>query len=221
MQRRELLRLLNMAGAFFIAPPAPRMDWERLADPRIDSTVIDQYAEVNTVLWQHFSSATTKARVLPAVREHLETLIAGVRQCGDDSPLRRRLSALTADALQLTGEILFDTDKYTEAAHCYTLYPGQPKPGYIAPWDDTPEWERAAATAVYEQVRAFIDIAAGQTTKLTREQKGRFVATCWIAQIHKHIPDPKPSYTADRDQLPQWQKETDADVFEHIENNAE
>ena len=24
-------------------------------------------------------------------------------------------------------------------------YPGEPKPGYITPWDDTPDWERQAA----------------------------------------------------------------------------
>lgn len=96
-------------------------------------------------------------------------------------------------------------------------YPGEPKPGYIAPWDDTPEWERQAAVAVYDQVRTFVEISAGSTSKLTREQKGRFVAICWIAQIHKHIPDPKPSYVADWGDLPEWQQQTDADIFEHIE----
>jgi hypothetical protein len=96
-------------------------------------------------------------------------------------------------------------------------FPGEPKPGYITPWDDTPEWERVSAAAVYEQVRAFIDSAGGATAKLTREQKGRFVALCWIGQIFKHIPDPKPSYVADWKDLPQWQRDTDADIFEHIE----
>jgi hypothetical protein len=35
-------------------------------------------------------------------------------------------------------------------------YPGEPKPGYITPWDETPEWERQAAAAVCRQVRDFI-----------------------------------------------------------------
>lgn len=96
-------------------------------------------------------------------------------------------------------------------------FPGEPKPGYIAPWEEIPGWERQAAAAVCEQVRQFIDISGGTTAKLTREQKGRFVATCWIAQIHKHIPDPKPAYVADWDELPGWQQQTDADIFEHIE----
>ncbi len=96
-------------------------------------------------------------------------------------------------------------------------YPGEPKPGYVTPWDDTPEWERDSAAAVYEQVRQFIEAADGATAKLTREQKGRFVALCWIAQIFKHFPNPKASYVADWSDMPEWQQETDSDIFEHIE----
>ncbi|WP_406025971.1 hypothetical protein OH802_05825 [Nocardioides sp. NBC_00850] len=96
-------------------------------------------------------------------------------------------------------------------------YPGEPKAGYVAPWEETPDWERASAAAVYEQVRAFVQTSDGATAKLTREQKGRFVALCWIAQIFKHFPDPKPSYVADWADMSEWQRETDADIFEHIE----
>ena len=98
-------------------------------------------------------------------------------------------------------------------------YPGEPKPGYITPWEDTPDWERAAATAVYDQVLAFVNITNGATAKLTRDQKSRFVALCWIGQIYKHFPDPKPSYVADWPNLPTWQQETDADIFERIEQD--
>ncbi|MFI7592818.1 hypothetical protein [Micromonospora sp. NPDC049359] len=96
-------------------------------------------------------------------------------------------------------------------------YPGEPKPGYVTPWEDTPGWERESAAAVYEQVRQFIEAADGATAKLTREQKGRFVALCWIAQIFKHFPNPKASYVADWSDMPEWQRETDSDIFEHIE----
>jgi hypothetical protein len=99
-------------------------------------------------------------------------------------------------------------------------YPGEPKPSYIAPWDETPNWERESAAAVYDQVRAFIDVTEGNTAKLTRSQKGHFVALCWIGQIFKHFPDPKPAYVADWDDLPPWQQETDADIFERIEQDA-
>ncbi|WP_407655618.1 hypothetical protein [Amycolatopsis rhabdoformis] len=96
-------------------------------------------------------------------------------------------------------------------------YAGEPKPGYIAPWDETPAWERQSAAAVYEQVAAFIQATAGAATKLTREQKGRFVSLCWIGQIYKHIPEPKPAYVADWADLPDWQKQTDMEIFERIE----
>ena len=43
------------------------------------------------------------------------------------------------------------------------------------------------------------------------------MALCWIAQIYCHILDPKPSYVADWEDLPAWQRETDADIFERIE----
>ncbi|MEU7754978.1 hypothetical protein AB0B57_00690 [Micromonospora sp. NPDC049101] len=96
-------------------------------------------------------------------------------------------------------------------------YPGEPKPGYTAPWEDMPEWERESAAACFEQVRHFIELARGATANLTREQKSRFVALCWIAQIFRHFPNPKASYVADWPDMPVWQRETDADIFEHIE----
>ncbi|MFI7391605.1 hypothetical protein [Streptomyces tendae] len=96
-------------------------------------------------------------------------------------------------------------------------YPGEPKPGYVTPWDETPEWERAAAAAVYGQVRAFIEVSEGHTSRLSREQKGRFVALCWAAQMFRHFKDPKPGYVADWSDLPPWQQETDSDIFERIE----
>lgn len=99
-------------------------------------------------------------------------------------------------------------------------YPGTPKDSYIVPWDDTPRWEQESTAAVYHQVRAFIEATDGGAVKLTRSQKGRFVALCWIGQIFKHFPDPKPAYVADWDDLPRWQQETDADIFEHIEQDA-
>jgi hypothetical protein len=99
-------------------------------------------------------------------------------------------------------------------------YPGEPKPGYVAPWEETPDWERESAAAVYAQVLAFVELSGGGTAKLSRVQKGRFVALCWIGQIFKHFPDPKPSYVADWEAMPDWQRETDADIFERIEQEA-
>ena len=74
-------------------------------------------------------------------------------------------------------------------------YPGTPKPSYISPWADMPNWEQQSATAVYDQVRHFIATSGGAASRLTRAQKGRFVALCWIAQIFKHVPDPEAGLT--------------------------
>lgn len=97
-------------------------------------------------------------------------------------------------------------------------FQGEPKAGYIAPWEDISEWERDSAAAVYEQVLEFLNTTGGAAAKLSRAQKGRFVAVCWTGQIYKHFPEPKPSYVADWDELPTWQQETDADIFESIEH---
>ncbi|MFX0574632.1 hypothetical protein [Nocardia nepalensis] len=98
-----------------------------------------------------------------------------------------------------------------------TYYSGEPKPGYVAGWEDMPGWEQAAAIAVYDQVAQFLTATDGAANKLTPEQKGRWVALCWIGQIHKHFPDPKPSYIADWNDLPDWQRQTDSHIFESIE----
>jgi hypothetical protein len=100
-------------------------------------------------------------------------------------------------------------------------YPGEPKPGYVSPWEETPEWEQSSAAAVYQHVRELIDVSLGGASKLTRAQKGQFVALCWITQIYRHFPDPKPSYVADWNDLPAWQRETDADIFERIELDSQ
>jgi len=76
-------------------------------------------------------------------------------------------------------------------------YPETPKPGYIVPWSEMQAWEQESAAAVYEQVRQFVLATGGQTTHLSRKQKGRFVCICWIGQIFKHFPQPKASYIAD------------------------
>ncbi|MFI1930878.1 hypothetical protein [Streptomyces sp. NPDC020330] len=97
-------------------------------------------------------------------------------------------------------------------------FPGEPKAGYVTPWDDTPQWEREAAGAVYAQVRQFVEVSGGRTSRLSREQRGRFVAICWTAQMFKHFADPKPGYVADWADLPAWQQQTNADIFDAVED---
>lgn len=97
-------------------------------------------------------------------------------------------------------------------------YPGTPKDSYIVPWDAMPEWEKASATAVYDQVVAFLEAGDG-ATNLSREQKGRYVAARWLVQIYRTVPNPKPSHVPEWDDMPEWWRETDSDIFEAIERH--
>lgn len=118
---------------------------------------------------------------------------------------------------------LFDAGKvFREAwiAGVTKHFPGEPKASYVTPWMDTAEWEKSSAGVVAQQIRDFVLSSGGNTQKLSRDQRGRFVALCWVAQIYKHFPDPKPSYVADWDGLPSWQKETDADIFDVVERET-
>lgn len=64
---------------------------------------------------------------------------------------------------QIEGARLF-REAWIEGVHQH--FPGEPKAGYVTPWDDTPQWEREAAGAVYKQVRQFIEISNGNTARL-------------------------------------------------------
>ena len=68
-------------------------------------------------------------------------------------------------------------------------------------------------------MRQFLEVSGGHAGRLSREQKGRFVATCWTAQMYRAFGDPKPGYVADWAELPRWQQQTDADIFEAIEQS--
>jgi hypothetical protein len=81
-------------------------------------------------------------------------------------------------------------------------------------------WEQESAMAVFEQVRQFVLLSGGKTTRLSREQKGRFMAICWIAQIYKYFAQPKASYVDEWEKLPDWQRETDAAIFEAVEQTV-
>lgn len=98
-------------------------------------------------------------------------------------------------------------------------YPGEPKSGYIAPWEEMAPWEQLAASAVYGKVRALILAGSrpGVPTSLHPEQGGRYISEAWNVQVYRHIEKPRPGYVADWDQLPEWQRQTDMDIFKEIE----
>ena len=101
-------------------------------------------------------------------------------------------------------------------------FPGTPKPGYIAPWESMPDWEKEIVTEIYAQMQALIQAGAQdeQVTRLNREQGGRVIRIAWIGQVYKHIPDPKPSYVCNWEEISSWEQEVDRDIFEKIQTKV-
>lgn len=98
-------------------------------------------------------------------------------------------------------------------------YPGEPKPSYTVPWEEMPEWEQLAASTVYGKVRALILVGSrqGAPTSLHPEQGGRYISEAWNVQVYRHIEKPKPGYVANWEDLPEWQRQTDMEIFTAIE----
>ena len=124
VNRRELLRLLSTAAAALSAAQVTALlDPDRIT-PRPtgphDPRTVEHLALVNTGLWTAFTTAPDKAAVFPAVRGHLDRLTTALRR-PQPVAVRKRLAGLTADTFQLAGEVFFDANQYSEAAHCYTL----------------------------------------------------------------------------------------------------
>lgn len=126
MKRRELLRLVSMASALLAAPPtgdlldADRLTYAANRPGRLDDITLDEYGRLNTQLWQVFALSPSKAETLPMVRRQLDTLTDSLQRPQTPAGFNR-LCYLAGDLFQLAGEIYFDGNQYTEAAHCYTL----------------------------------------------------------------------------------------------------
>lgn len=118
MNRRELLRILSVAGvqmALPLEPVAPNLDHSVAAEARPVA-----HAQMNGHLWGVYALSASKRSVYPLVREQLNTLTTAMRDARSEQ-MHTRLCSLSADQFQLAGEVLFDTSRYTDAAHCYTL----------------------------------------------------------------------------------------------------
>nr|BBH91729.1 hypothetical protein KTC_64800 [Thermosporothrix sp. COM3] len=96
-------------------------------------------------------------------------------------------------------------------------YPGTPKPGYIAPWEETPAWEQEACKSVFELVVGDLHLHGIRSP----EEGGQRVHTFWLDQIKRLIEQPKPSYLAPWEALPRWQQHTDMDIYQQIVHEAQ
>ena len=96
-------------------------------------------------------------------------------------------------------------------------YSGTPPAKELRPWEDLESWEQENAIKVYELVQHLAWTVGWPIDGLSREQKGRFVYICMVAQMWKRSPQGEKAYLVDWDQLPAWQQESYADIFENIE----
>ena len=121
LNRRELLRLLAITAPAVAMASGDAVDAERLASRTADCSpaLVAEYGKVNARLWRVYAQAAPKRAVLPLVNTHLAVITSRLRDAGGAA--RQELCVLVSDLFQLSGEIFFDQNRYTDAAHCYTL----------------------------------------------------------------------------------------------------
>lgn len=78
------------------------------------------YRPMNGYLWKAHSMASSKRSVYPLVRDQAAQLATALHGARTDAS-RKGLCQEAGDLFQLAGEVLFDGNHYTDAAHCYTL----------------------------------------------------------------------------------------------------
>jgi transcriptional regulator with XRE-family HTH domain len=116
MIRREFLRLVSVTGALVTVPTA---EIGRAAEP-VAAEDLAERAALNSHLWSVYGLTSAKQSVYPMAREQVAALTAALRSRRSAKD-HRALCSLIADMAQLMGEVWFDANRYTEAAHCYAL----------------------------------------------------------------------------------------------------
>ncbi|MGH2598386.1 MAG: transcriptional regulator [Dehalococcoidia bacterium] len=125
MNRRELLRLMSLAGMLMATVQIEDIDWERLehaqaGSGRLNAATVNEYQALNSHLWRVFVLSKSKSAAMPFVRDQLEVLVNALRRSHGPA-IHRQLCGVAGELFQLAGEIYFDGNEYTSAAHCYTL----------------------------------------------------------------------------------------------------
>ncbi|WP_049578058.1 helix-turn-helix transcriptional regulator [Streptomyces sp. SBT349] len=125
MMRREFLQLLSITGALMSVQHAETAANNQLIvhPPAGDLAGL---RSMNSHLWQVFSLSDSKSSMFPVVREQLRSITLALRETSGLSA-RRTLFSAAGDLFQLSGEIFFDSNRYTDAAQCYTLAAGASK----------------------------------------------------------------------------------------------
>jgi len=124
-KRRELLRLLAVAGAALLVLPLPELDWDRVEraftkPSRMDASALQELEKINAYCWGIYRSALSKHSVLDGALGHLKSLVQLLQEAHATST-HKRLCGLASDLAQLVGEIFFDLNDHHSAQSCYTF----------------------------------------------------------------------------------------------------
>lgn len=90
------------------------------SQPFETSDPVEDFSTMNSHLWQTFSLARNKSAALPLVREQLFLLNRSMHSVRSTAA-HKKLCSATGDIFQLAGEIFFDSNRHTDAAHCYSV----------------------------------------------------------------------------------------------------
>ncbi|MEV0613104.1 helix-turn-helix transcriptional regulator [Nonomuraea sp. NPDC050404] len=120
MYRRELLRLLSVAGTLMVLPQSANADVQDWVGQSGEADDIEQHTLLSGHLWQVFALAKSKRLVYPLVHDQLRLLVKQMDEVHSARD-RHRLCVVACDLFQLAGEICFDSNRYTDAAYCYTM----------------------------------------------------------------------------------------------------
>ena len=119
MKRRDLLRLISAATAAISFAPL-RQAPDEPAERPLGAAGLAELTRINNQLWADFASAPAKTSLHPSVHRQLGRLVAALRR-PQRVTVREHLHASAANTFQLAGEVMFDADRYSDAAQCYTL----------------------------------------------------------------------------------------------------
>jgi transcriptional regulator with XRE-family HTH domain len=121
MQRRELLRVLSVAGALLALPAGVDSGPDQmLRTAPAEPDNVQEYEDLNAHLWQVFGLTRPKRLLYPLVHHQLAVLVDRLHRARS-AVEHRQLCVLSCELFQLAGEIFFDADRYTDAAYCYSL----------------------------------------------------------------------------------------------------
>ena len=125
VRRRTFLRLLTVAATNVALCPVDLVDDydQRLDDsinslPALDRAQIERCGRTNASLWAAFGVAQVKSAVLPSVESQIRTLTRSLQR-PHNTEEHRELCALAGDVFQLAGEVLFDSNRYSETTQYY------------------------------------------------------------------------------------------------------